>query len=265
MKFWTTIPLRELPVVFGSGLDDRYSEGFQVYNDPEALADTFYQSKADWEEKGELEETPEEHEDQFNPDEDYRYTAFLTFEIPDDEIDDWLVICMAHSSDVQSDIEGELEDAIENEAPQDEIDALAQSAAILQDMDSGAKSLSFFGHACLGRVIEPYMLSLIDPTTMTEALYTGERVQVETALWDGEATSLLSLSPSFWVWIMMLLGQIISGDAQETQTTEERDTAAASRKAAARRARRRQSGRGKKKKKKKTTKRSGSGKGIVTA
>ncbi len=104
------------------------------------------------------------------------------------------------------------------------------------------------------------MINLIDPTTMMEAVYTGERIDVTTALYQGEATSLTSLSPAFWTWLMMLLGQILSGEAQQTQTTEELDTAAASRKAAARRARRRTSGRGKKKKK-----RSGARKGVVTA
>ncbi len=146
----------------------------------------------------------------------------------------------------------------------EDIEKLHKDLHALETMESGTQSLAYFNFACLGRVIEPYMINLIDPITMMEAVYTGDRVEIETTLWQGEATSLTSLNPAFWVWLMTLLGQILTGGGGATQTTEELDTAAASRKAAARRARRRRSGGGKKKKKKKT-KRSGARKGVVTA
>lgn len=257
MKFWTSIELQALPAVFGTGLDDPSLGGFMVYNDPEYLSDAFLDAK----EKADEAQAAADRGEEVEEDEFAEYWAFLTFEIPDEEIDEWLTYCMEHAWAIHSHYEMDMEHALEREAPAEEIENIQEGLTLLEDMDNGTKSLAFFDHACLGRVIEPYMINLIDPTTMMEAVYTGERADITTALWQGEATSLTSLNPAFWAWLMMLIGQILAGKGQDTQTTEERDTAAASRKAAARRARRRASGRGKKKKKK----RSGAKKGVVTA
>lgn len=187
MKLWTTVDLRRLPVILQTGLDNPFSEEIIFRNDPELVAEnalTF----------------PEE-------------LAFIETEIPDDEIDEWFYYCIGSVGDDHTDAAAMLEWDIEaGRVTQEEVDERMEFIAALETIETGSANLELLGYACLYRVLPPEMLKLLDPTTMLEAKYTGDVDALAEAVETTEATGFTSLSPNFWVWLMLFMSQIFGPD-----------------------------------------------------
>lgn len=200
MKLWTTVNLNRLPHVLQNGLDNPYSEEIQFSRDAARLADDVLSMP------GEL--------------------AFLETEIPDDQLDDFFVECVASHSDELSDAEAELEYAQESgEAWR--ADHLRKMLQAAEGEATTMQMLDLFGYVCLGRVLPPSMLKLLDPATMLEAVHSGDVDAVAHAVENAEATAFKSLGANFWVWLMMLMSQIfgpgygIPGGAEPGELSEE--------------------------------------------
>lgn len=221
MRLWALVDYENLPRYFSTGLDNPSYE--------EVVFDINHERLAEWA----IDSPPGER-------------AFIQVDFPDDELDYWLTECIESAGEDAANLKYDIEDGRLSE------EGVAEAYATIEayeNMDSGGSgNLAVFGYACLVRTLPPEMIMLLDPTTMMEAVYTGNIGVVAEAIETTEAHGLESLGPGFWAWLMFMVAQMLAGRGGRSQSDEERETAAASRKASARRARqrKRRKGRGKK-------------------
>ncbi len=231
MKLWTSIPLERLPDVFANGLIDRYHEGIEFHLEAELVAEYAMEF---------VEEL-----------------AFLEVDFPDDQLDDWLTICM-ESVDAEITNRGafnedqveRLETLIEEDPSNPDIPVFQgviaqdqETLAQIEEMSLGSQSLTLVGSACIYQVVPISMIKLLDPETMLEAVWTGDVGVLAEAVETTEATGLESLGPSFWVWMMFIFqnmfavarGEIDIEPLWKTQAAEDRAEARKARRRAARR------------------------------
>lgn len=198
MKLWTTVDLGRLPGILQNGIDNPSYAEISVSPSPQLVAEHAF-----------------EGEDEL---------AFLELDIPDDQLDEFLVTCMASHGDDQSNMEMELESAIE-EGNQEQVAQLQSWIQAMEAAETAKDYLEAFGYTCLYKTVPPSMLKLLDPGIMLEALRTGDAVLLASAVQNTEATAFKSLGAAFWVWLMMLMGQIMGpgyGRADEGEGEEER-------------------------------------------
>lgn len=154
--------------------------------------------------------------------------AFLELEIPDDQLDEYLVTCMeSHGVDKQN-LEMDLEAALEEGGDPKKVAWLENGIRAMEAAETARDYLNVFGYTCLAEAVPPSMLKLLDPAAMLEALHSGDADAVAHAVKNVEATAFKSLNAAFWVWLMMLMGQIFGpsygmpqGEASEEQDEEE--------------------------------------------
>ena len=201
MKLWTTIELERLPATLETGFDNPYSDEIIFYSIPDIAADQALSFE------GEL--------------------AFIETEIPDERVDEFFAPCLGIYGDEMVNDEIYLQDLI---TAGDEKGAalLREHLTAREGVDTGRAGLEVFGYACLAEIIPPSMLKLLDPVTMLEAVQTGDAGAVSNAINTSEATEFKSLGANFWVWLMLLLGQIMGpgyGIPQDTPPEELEDEA----------------------------------------
>ena len=182
MKLWTTLELERLPHVLRQGFDNPYSEEIIFWNIPEIGAENALSFE------GEL--------------------AFIEAEIPDGKLDEYFTRCMASWGDDTTAMASNLEHMMEEGAPADEISALQKLIERAEVAETGSEGFEIFGYACLAEVLPPEMLKILDPSTMLEAVHSGDVNAVAQAVETAEATPFKSLSAAFWVWLITIMSQI---------------------------------------------------------
>lgn len=204
MKLWTTIELTRLPAILETGFDNPYSDEVIFYSIPDIAAEQAVSME------GEL--------------------AFIETEIPDERVDEFFAPCLGSYGDEAVNQEIYLQDLL---AEGDEKGAaeLREHLTAMEGVDTGRGGLEVFGYACLAEIIPPSMLKLLDPMTMLEAVQTGDTGVVSDAINNSEATAFKSLGANFWVWLMLLLGQIMGPGYGIPQGTPEEELEEEARKA----------------------------------
>jgi hypothetical protein len=178
MKLWATVDLQKLPHILQNGLDNPTCDEIHFSNNVEVVANTALESE------GEL--------------------AFIETEIPDDELDNFFVRCLASHGDYQTDMESELSYAESKE----QVAQITVAIKAMEEAESARELLDVFGYACLYQPIPPAMLKLLDPEKMVEAVHSGDTNAIANAVQNSEATAFKSLNAAFWVWLMFLLKEI---------------------------------------------------------
>lgn len=182
MKLWTTLEFDRLPHVLKNGFDNPFSEEIIFWNVPEIGAENAMSFE------GEL--------------------AFIEAEIPDGQLDDYFTRCMASWGDDTVGMASNLEQMMEEGAPAKEISELEKLIARAEVVQTGSEGFEIFGYSCLGAVLPPEMLKILDPNTMLEAVHSGDVNAVARAVESAEATPFKSLNAAFWVWLITIMGQI---------------------------------------------------------
>ena len=185
MKLWTTIEFSRLPGILKNGFDNPYAAEIVFSTSAEIEADNALSMP------GEL--------------------AFIEAEVPDEQVEDYFMPCLGMWGDDVSNMETDLEYLLEEGGPQEEIDRLRsfiEKGSHANSSGSAKEGFEVFGYACLGAVIPPEMLKLLDPEKMIEAVHTGDGEVIAEAIETSEATPFKSLNAAFWVWLMAILGQI---------------------------------------------------------
>jgi hypothetical protein len=215
VKLWTTIGLERLPEILKNGFDNPYSDEIHFWNDASIGADNALSFP------GEL--------------------AFIEAEIPDDQFEGFFAPCMGSMSDAMSDAESELEYVRERKGDaSEEIAQLEKDLRTINSIDTARDSLDLFGYACLVEVIPTSMLKLLDLEAVMEAVHTGDAESVAHAVQSVEATAFKTLGAAFWVWLMMLMGQIFGPGYGVEQDEPEEDEESEEKVAARAEAQRRQ-------------------------
>jgi hypothetical protein len=196
MKLWTTIEFEKLPGILKNGFDNPYAAEIVFSNNPEIEADHAMSMQ------GEL--------------------AFIEADVPDDKLDFYFMDCIGMWGDDLSNMETDLDYLIEEGAHKKEIDHLRKLIKKGSEARTVTEGLDVFGYACLGNVIPPEMLKLLDPEKMIEAVHTGDENAIASAIETSEATPFKSLNAAFWVWLITIMSQIFgAGYGMQASETEE--------------------------------------------
>lgn len=187
MKLWAAVELENLPGILTEGFADPNRSGLAVHLDPTMTSEEVI-------EKGSA-------------------LAFVRVEIPDDEINQWLTSCPRDIWGDVGDLESNLEYRIENgELNDQEAKEEAEYIESIRAIENATQNIEVLGYACLRYdPIPPEMLSLADPQTMLDAVFSGDLAEVRQALDTVEVRSFSSLGPQFWVWLMVIINQILTG------------------------------------------------------
>jgi hypothetical protein len=125
-------------------------------------------------------------------------------------------------------MEADLEYLMERGGSEKEIEGLRKLIERGGAVSTVIEGIEIFGYVCLGNVIPPEMLKLLDPEKMIEAVHTGDENAIAQAIETSEATPFKSLNAAFWVWLITIMSQIFGpgygieqSEAQEAREEEE--------------------------------------------
>lgn len=202
MKLWTSVEFTRLPAILKNGFDNPYAAEITFSNSPEIEAENALSMP------GEL--------------------AFIEAEIPDDQLDNYFMDCIGLWGDDLTNMEADLEYLMERGGSEKEIEGLRKLIERGGAVSTVIEGIEIFGYVCLGNVIPPEMLKLLDPEKMIEAVHTGDENAIAQAIETSEATPFKSLNAAFWVWLITIMSQIFGpgygieqSEAQEAREEEE--------------------------------------------
>jgi len=202
VKLWTSVEFTRLPAILKNGFDNPYAAEITFSNSPEIEAENALSMP------GEL--------------------AFIEAEIPDDQLDNYFMDCIGLWGDDLTNMEADLEYLMERGGSQKEIEGLQKLIERGGAVRTVIEGIEVFGYVCLGNVIPPEMLKLLDPEKMIEAVHTGDENAIAQAIETSEATPFKSLNAAFWVWLITIMSQIFGpgygieqSEAQEAREEEE--------------------------------------------
>jgi hypothetical protein len=202
VKLWTSVEFTRLPAILKNGFDNPYAAEITFSNSPEIEAENALSMP------GEL--------------------AFIEAEIPDDQLDNYFMDCIGLWGDDLTNMEADLEYLMERGGSEKEIEGLRKLIERGGAVSTVIEGIEIFGYVCLGNVIPPEMLKLLDPEKMIEAVHTGDENAIAQAIETSEATPFKSLNAAFWVWLITIMSQIFGpgygieqSEAQEAREEEE--------------------------------------------
>jgi len=202
VKLWTSVEFTRLPAILKNGFDNPYAAEITFSNSPEIEAENALSMP------GEL--------------------AFIEAEIPDDQLDNYFMDCIGLWGDDLTNMEADLEYLMERGGSQKEVEGLRKLIERGGAVSTVIEGIEIFGYVCLGNVIPPEMLKLLDPEKMIEAVHTGDENAIAQAIETSEATPFKSLNAAFWVWLITIMSQIFGpgygieqSEAQEAREEEE--------------------------------------------